>query len=36
MCSLAADIILWLIAFGLASVVAAFAAFAFALWGDLF
>jgi hypothetical protein len=36
MCSLAASIILWSIAIGLAAVVAAFAAFAFALWGDLF
>jgi hypothetical protein len=36
MCDVAASIILWAIAFGLASLVAAFAAFAFALWGDLF
>ena len=36
MCDVAASIILWLIAFGLAAVVAAFVAFAFALWGDLF
>jgi hypothetical protein len=36
MCSLAASIILWLVAVGLAAVVATFVAFAFALWGDLF